>query len=155
MGDGPQREAVLNVLRSNEISFHYAGFLSQSELPRYYAAARLFLFPTKLEPWGVVANEACAAGVPVITCPNAGVAGDLVLHGHNGLVLDLDAELWCEHIIDLLNDATLLGLYSQNALARVQDYNYEAAAQGILAALKHCGAAKPSIDGGSFLASNK
>jgi glycosyltransferase involved in cell wall biosynthesis len=146
MGDGPQREVVLNVLRANEISFHYAGFLSQSELPRYYAATKLFLFPTKLEPWGVVANEACAAGVPVITCENAGVGGDLVLHGYNGFVLELDAEIWCQHILDLLNDERRLRDFSQNALAKVQDYNYEAAARGIIAALNHCGVVEPSID---------
>jgi putative transposase len=53
------------------------GYFSQNELPYYYALTRVFLFPTLLDPWGVVANEACAAGVPVITCSNAGAAGDL------------------------------------------------------------------------------
>ena len=145
MGDGPQREAVLDVLRAGVVDFHYAGFLSQAELPNYYASAKVFLFPTQLDPWGVVANEACAVGIPVITCPNAGVADDLVLHGHNGFVLELDAEAWCQHAWKLLSDKTLLDAFSKNALVKVQDYNYDAAAEGIVAALKYCGVAEPLI----------
>ncbi len=91
LGDGPEREALLADLRAAEIDFHYAGYVSQAALPTYYAAAKILLFPTKLDPWGLVANEACAVGVPVITCANAGVAGDLILHGYNGYILELDA----------------------------------------------------------------
>ncbi len=144
IGDGPQREAVLDVLRAGGVDFLYAGFLSQAELPNYYASAKVFLFPTQRDPWGVVANEACAVGVPVITCPNAGVANDLVLHGHNGFVLELDAEAWCQHAWKLLSDTTLLDMFSQNASAKVQDYSYDAAAEGIFAALKYCGVAVPT-----------
>ena len=38
-----------------------AGFARQEDLPRWYGASRVFLFPTQWDPWGVVANEACAA----------------------------------------------------------------------------------------------
>ena len=31
-------------------------------------------------------------------------------------------------------------------IGKVQDYNYEAAAQGIIAALNHCGVVEPSMD---------
>ena len=98
---------------------------------------------TRLDPWGVVANEACAAGIPVITCPNAGVADDLILHGYNGFVLELDAAVWCQHVWKLLADRALLDAFSQNALTKVHGYNYEVAAQGIVAALKF--AASPNL----------
>ncbi len=142
MGDGPQREEVLDVLRSSGIDFDYAGYLSQNELPYYYASTRVFLFPTLLDPWGVVANEACAAGVPVITCSNAGAAGDLILDGFNGFVLELDPEVWCQHVCRLLTDRALLDTFCKNALAKVQEYNYDAAADGIVAAVRSCGVAE-------------
>src|SRR5690606_35080851 len=47
-----------------DATFH--GFATQQELPRLYRSARMFLFPTEIDVWGVVANEACAAGLPVI-----------------------------------------------------------------------------------------
>ena len=56
--------------------FH--GFAAQRELPDLYRSAKVFLFPTLADVWGVVANEACAAGLPVIVSPHAGVAGELV-----------------------------------------------------------------------------
>jgi len=47
-----------------DIAFH--GFAAQRELPGLYRSARILLFPTLWDPWGVVANEACAAGLPVL-----------------------------------------------------------------------------------------
>jgi glycosyltransferase involved in cell wall biosynthesis len=141
IGDGPQRETVLDILRRSEVDFHYAGFLTQAELPRHYASVRVFLFPTQLDPWGVVANEACATGVPVITCGNAGVADDLIVNDYNGFVLELNAEAWCQNAWRLLSCQTLLNEFSRNALAKVQEYNYDAAADGIVEALKYCGVA--------------
>ena len=138
LGDGPEREALLADLRAAEIDFHYAGYVSQAALPTYYAAAKILLFPTKLDPWGIVANEACAVGVPVITCANAGVAGDLILHGYNGYILELDATLWCEYALQLLRDPARWQAFSEHALDRVQDYNYDVAADGIIKALKFC-----------------
>src|SRR5690606_9513431 len=83
-----------------DATFH--GFATQQELPRLYRSARMFLFPTEIDVWGVVANEACAAGLPVIVTPYAGVAGELVLDGQNGFVCDLDAKLWADRAMLLL-----------------------------------------------------
>jgi glycosyltransferase involved in cell wall biosynthesis len=136
LGDGPLRLELLEALRKTEVDFHFAGYVAQANLPAHYASAKLLLFPTLLDPWGVVANEACAAGVPVITCPNAGVAGDLIVDGYNGYVLDTDAATWCEHAWKLLNDDVLRNTFSRRALQKVQEYNYDAAAKGILEAVQ-------------------
>jgi glycosyltransferase involved in cell wall biosynthesis len=96
------------------------------------------LFPTQLDPWGVVANEACAVGTPVITCANAGAANDLILQDYNGYVLELDTATWCEHVWQLLTDSTRWHTFSENALNKVQEYSYDNAADGIINALKYC-----------------
>ena len=138
LGDGPDRASLLQDLRAANIDFHYAGYVSQSVLPAYYAAAKLLLFPTALDPWGVVANEACAVGTPVVTCSNAGAANDLILHDYNGYVLELDAAVWCDRVWQLLTDSERWQTFSENALNRVQEYNYDTAADGIISALKYC-----------------
>ncbi len=138
LGDGPERARLLAALAANRVDHHYAGFVTQRELPAFYARARVMLFPTKKDPWGVVANEANAAGLPVITSPHAGAAGDLVLHGENGYVLDLKRELWAEHTWHLLSNEPLRRAMSRRGLARVREYNYDAAASGIVAAVRHC-----------------
>jgi glycosyltransferase involved in cell wall biosynthesis len=131
VGDGDQRGEMLEELDKNNIDYLFTGFLDQDSLPSYYSKAKLFLFPTLNDPWGVVANESCASGTPVITNPLAGVANDLVLHNTNGYVLPLDAAVWAEQALQLLNDTGLLNSFSQNAYDTVQAFNHQQSAQGI------------------------
>lgn len=135
LGSGELKEKFLSKLDEYGIYAHYAGYVSQDELPHYYTSAKIFLFPTLQDPWGVVANEAMAAGTPVITCENAGVAGDLVLHDQNGFVLPLDAKLWAEKVILLLDDPVLYNRLSQQCLIDIQQFSYKNAAQGIIDAI--------------------
>lgn len=54
------------------------GFVNQAELPSYYQAADLLVLPSESEPWGLVVNEAMAAGVLPIVSDRVGCAPDLV-----------------------------------------------------------------------------
>lgn len=116
---------------SADVEASFSGFVQQENLPGLYCSARVFLFPSSWDPWGVVANEACAAGQAVMVTPLAGVAGDLVVDGVNGFVLPLSLPLWVERAANLLRDERLLGQFSANSRLRVQSYNYDAAAQGL------------------------
>jgi glycosyltransferase involved in cell wall biosynthesis len=118
-----------------ELTMH--GFAAQRELPALYQSARLFLFPTLWDPWGVVANEACAAGLPVLVSPHAGVVGELIRNGENGYVCDLGADLWSERAALLLSDADLWQHFSRRSLSVVQEYTFDQAAEGLLAACRH------------------
>jgi glycosyltransferase involved in cell wall biosynthesis len=113
----------------------FPGFVQQSELPNYYGSAKLLLFPTALDTWGVVANEACAAGQAVMVSPHAGVANELICHRENGYVLPLDHPLWIKHAADLLSDDVLLKQFSNASLQKVKAYNFDAAANGIIDAV--------------------
>ncbi|SNS27543.1 Glycosyltransferase involved in cell wall bisynthesis [Noviherbaspirillum humi] len=119
---------------SVEVAFH--GFATQSELPSLYRSARLFLFPTRWDPWGVVANEACAAGLPVLVSPQAGVVGELVRDGENGRVLPLEVDAWSEAASQLLTDDALRMRYAANSLRLVRDFTFDTAAQGLVEACR-------------------
>ncbi|MBN1268934.1 MAG: glycosyltransferase family 4 protein [Kiritimatiellae bacterium] len=69
---------------------HFAGQVDYKDLPAYFAAADVFVLPSRHDGWGVVVNEACAAGLPVITTRAVGAARDLVRDGHNGFVIARD-----------------------------------------------------------------
>lgn len=137
IGDGPLRAQTLQTLTDLGIDHDYPGFLSQGELPARYATAKLFLFPTRQECWGVVANEACAAGTPVITCDNSAIDGELVKDGVNGHVLLLDAGQWAQAALDLLDDEPRWSAYSQAARALVKPFTYQHAGQGLVDAIHH------------------
>lgn len=137
LGDGALREATLDRLKRLPINVHYGGFVQKEELPALYASARVFLFPTRLDSWGVVANDACAVGTPVITCEAAGAAGDLVVHGFNGYVLPLNADLWASAANDLLNDPEAYARLSRNCLEHIKKYNPTEAAEAIVAMTRY------------------
>lgn len=137
LGAGPllkETIAYANTLGPDVIAT-FPGFMQQAELPALYGSAKVFLFPSSWDPWGVVANEACAAGQAVIVSPHAGVANELVCHQQNGYVLPLELVNWIQHTTELLSNTALLARFSNESLLKVQAYSYQNAAQGILAAI--------------------
>ena len=68
---------------SNRIRFH--GFKQPAELPLIFAAADIFVLPSRHDGWGVVVNEALGAGLPIIVSDRVG-SRDLVVDGRNGLI---------------------------------------------------------------------
>lgn len=120
-----------------EVETAFSGFAKQEALPAWYGASRIFLFPTQWDPWGVVANEACAAGVPVFVSDVAGSAGELVRDGENGFVMQLDFERWVDAAIKLLTDDALYAAMSARGRELVGEYNYDNAALGIAQAVRH------------------
>jgi glycosyltransferase involved in cell wall biosynthesis len=54
------------------------GFVNQAEIPSWYHAADILVLPSKAEPWGLVVNEAMAAGVLPVVSDRVGCGPDLV-----------------------------------------------------------------------------
>lgn len=137
VGSGPLEEMTKKQLVSLRLErFRFQGFVSQSDLPELYASARIFLFPTLMDPWGVVVNEACASGMPVIASPHAGASGELVIDGVNGYVCELNADIWAERVAGLLKDEDLYEKFRSGSIRLVAPYTFDAAAEGILQAVQ-------------------
>lgn len=133
VGAGEQEAELRALAESHADKVHtmFHGFVSHGELPAIYAAARLFLFPTRWDPWGVVTNEACAAGLPVLVSPEAGVAGELVIEGRNGHVAALDVAIWADCAAALLRDHEAWQRASTYSISIVSSFNYARAATGL------------------------
>ncbi len=58
----------------------------RADVAALYAAADLFVLPTRYDPYGMVVTEAMASGLPVVVSAAAGAAG-LIEHGRNGWVV--------------------------------------------------------------------
>lgn len=67
---------------------YFPGFRQIEELPRFYASAAAFIHPAFEEPWGLVINEAMAAGLPVLSGSNVGAAEELIDEGETGWTFD-------------------------------------------------------------------
>ena len=90
LGDGPLRAELLELRRTLNLTeaVLLPGFKQYHELPAYYGLAGAFVHASTREPWGLVVNEAMAAGLPVLVSGRCGCARDLVVPGENGFVFD-------------------------------------------------------------------
>jgi 1,2-diacylglycerol 3-alpha-glucosyltransferase len=79
-GDGPGRSHLKQSIFTSGLTsaIHLPGFLQADALPRWYAHAGAFVLPSVSEPWGLVANEAAASGLPLVVSTLAGCAPVLV-----------------------------------------------------------------------------
>ena len=77
IGDGPQRAD----LESKYPEVRFLGNKVGAELARHYAAADVFVFPSRTDTFGLVILEALACGVPVAAYP---APGPLDVIGHSG-----------------------------------------------------------------------
>ena len=139
IGDGEPllKDQMRDVFQKHNVSVEFAGFIPHDALPDYYARSRILLFPTSGDCWGVVINEAMAAGTPVITTEWTAAANELVLHDRNGYILPLDAEKWVSAATELLSSESRWESLSECARRTVREFNYERAANGILDAFSY------------------
>jgi glycosyltransferase involved in cell wall biosynthesis len=63
----------------------YEGFQAPERLPEYFGKSDIFVLPSRHDGWGVVINQALAAGLPIITSDAVGAGLDLVENGINGM----------------------------------------------------------------------
>ncbi len=78
VGDGPQ----LHELQEHYPDVWFVGMKIGEELAQYYAAADIFIFPSRTDTFGLVLIEALACGVPVAAYP---VPGPLDVIDHTGV----------------------------------------------------------------------
>ena len=63
---------------------HCPGFVTYDKICQWYAAASAFVHPALSEQWGLVANEAMAAGLPLLLSNTCGCHPELIDEGVNG-----------------------------------------------------------------------
>ncbi|EME71634.1 glycosyltransferase [Paramagnetospirillum caucaseum] len=68
VGDGPQ----LDEMKRRFPAIHFAGPRLAEDLARHYAAADVFVFPSRTDTFGLVLLEALASGLPVAAYPVPG-----------------------------------------------------------------------------------
>ncbi|MDY0039713.1 MAG: glycosyltransferase family 4 protein [Desulforhabdus sp.] len=105
VGDGPMEKELRRI--ADELlpgMVFFAGRVERKNMPAYYSAADLFVFPGLGESLGMVFLEAQACGCPVVALNTAGVP-QVVLHNKTGLLVDRDGgKSMAEAVISLLEN---------------------------------------------------
>ena len=81
-----REETKLKNMAMLQPNIKFLGFQNQAQMPIVYAAADVFVLPSKSETWGLCINEAMAAGKAIVVSSSCGAAFDLLSEKKNGLV---------------------------------------------------------------------
>jgi glycosyltransferase involved in cell wall biosynthesis len=91
VGDGPDRDRFRQAVADRRIPrVVIRDFVQQRDLPRILASSDALVFPTRGDPYGLVVDEAMAAGLPVISSTSAGEIRTRVIPGETGLLVEPD-----------------------------------------------------------------
>lgn len=85
VGGGSMRGELEQLAPQDRVVF--AGQLDRAALAQWYAASDVFVLPSRSDVWGMVLNEAAAAGLPLVASVVAGGAYDLIEPGVNGYLV--------------------------------------------------------------------
>ncbi len=148
VGEGPLLPFLKAEIAALDLEARFDGYLQQSQLADVYGSAKLLLFPSRGDTWGLVANEAAQCGTPVLISPHAQAAYGLVERFGTGEVLPLDPERWAAAVLRYLDDEALWQAASRSGLASAAHFSLANAADTFMLGLRmaHDGSAAPSAD---------
>lgn len=120
VGGGPQKGHLQSIISEDRVEL--SDWLSYQALPYLYAQSSFFILPSTFEPWGLVVNEAMAAGLPIAVSTSCGCYPDLV-DVRNGFIFepnDLDSIVFVLNQIAALKpvEFELMGKRSKEIIAR-------------------------------------
>lgn len=138
VGDGESRAEMERWVKAEGVpDVHFAGFQNQSELPRYLAAADVFILPSALETWGLVINEAMCFSLPIITTDRVGAGGDLVHPGENGFLYPVgDVVALSGALRTLVESPELTRRMGERSREIIQTWSYQENLDAIVSALE-------------------
>ena len=114
----------------------FAGYRQIDEIVSYYGLAGAFVHPAMVDQWGLVVNEAMAAGLPVLVSRTSGAAEDLVDDGGNGFVFDpTDSSAIAERMRYIAAPGTDRGAMGKLSRERVAPWSLERFADGLWSAV--------------------
>ncbi|GGA54408.1 hypothetical protein GCM10011507_02080 [Edaphobacter acidisoli] len=137
VGDGEERAALeARAAESRLGSIRFCGFRNQSELPRFFDLATVFVLPSQHEPWGLIVNEVMNAGRAVIVSDDVGSAYDLITDGVEGCIYpvgNIDAlTAALRRVLCTPETAASMG---ERGLKRIQSWSFEEDVRGLRQAL--------------------
>jgi len=135
-GDGPLYATIARRIAELCLTehVHLAGRASYEDLPALYAAAGAFVFPSLTETWGLVINEAMAAGLPVLVSKAVGCHRDLVQDGVNGHVFDPADTAQLAMLLDDIATTPKRQAMGEASLRIIRDWDLDRFSSGMIEA---------------------
>lgn len=146
IGDGPLLNNLKNLVKTLGLRrVEFMGAIPNDQLPRYLHEADAFISSSLAESWGMMVNEAMAAGLPVLLSDRINAAGTLLKEGVNGYGFDgeniYEMQKKVMDFIDLPESEKME--MSKNSLKIISEMDYENMGDRLVSMLKILAAEPP------------
>jgi glycosyltransferase involved in cell wall biosynthesis len=123
VGGGPLKSELESLSKGYNIKLD--NWLIYGDLPQMYSQASCFILPSNFEPWGLVVNEAMAAGLPVILSDAVGALSDLLSEEENGWHFDHQSKASLIETLNQLNETNpgQLKLMGERSAEKISHYS--------------------------------
>jgi glycosyltransferase involved in cell wall biosynthesis len=137
VGDGEERAALERQAAENGLEgVRFCGFRNQSELPRFFDLATVFVLPSRHEPWGLIVNEVMNAARAVIVSDDVGCQPDLVEDGVEGRVFPVgDVAALTDALRKVLATPETAVAMGKRGLEKIQTWDFEEDVRGLRQAI--------------------
>jgi glycosyltransferase involved in cell wall biosynthesis len=130
-GDGPHLDRLRRLTSEHGLDgrVHFAGRADRAQVAWLMGHAEVFVMPSRVEPFGIVALEAWRAGTPLVATTRGGPP-EFVEHDRTGLLADpFDADALAGAIRRLLTDSALRGRITAGATDRLREFTWDRIAE--------------------------
>jgi glycosyltransferase involved in cell wall biosynthesis len=137
VGDGEERAALERDTAESKLNgVRFCGFRNQSELPRFFDIASVFVLPSRHEPWGLIVNEVMNAGRAVIVSDEVGCLPDLITDGVEGCIFPAgDVGALTAALCRVLATPETAARMGKRGLERIQTWSFEEDIRGLREAI--------------------
>jgi len=124
IGDGPQRKKLERKTRAMGIEemVRFTGKIERKEKDALIAGSDLFVFPSRMEGFGLAPLEAMALGTPALVS-NRGSLPEVI--GEGGIVIELSKHAWKHELERLYDHRDELPTLSLKAQRRAREFTWE------------------------------
>ena len=133
-GEGSLKSWLLKEFEKRNVSsmVDYKGVVETDDVPLLLNKSRIFLYPSRQEPFGLSIIEAMACGAPVITT-NVFGPSEIISPDYDGIAVPPDdVNALADAVDSLLSDRELREKIAKNALKSAQKYDIREYAKQLL-----------------------
>ena len=106
-------EQELELRKNAADNIKFWGSIANTHLSKIYQENDVFILPSKVEPWGLVVEEALNNGLPVLLSDKVGCAEELLQNGINGFSFTYNSEASLISAIE-----SIMSIDTYNAMAK-------------------------------------
>ncbi|MEM9446952.1 MAG: glycosyltransferase [Cyanobacteria bacterium P01_E01_bin.6] len=140
-GSGQESDRIRTHIQNRQLeqSVHLPGFQPYKAIPYWFGLASGFIHPALSEQWGLVVNEALAAGLPALVSNRCGCYSELIIEGSNGFGFDPENVMQLAALMQKLSSRKDLDLVQmgQAALTHVQKFSPASFGNGLEQAIDY------------------